>query len=93
VKRWEEGRLAALLEALTTDFRTADLEPVDLAMLDYADKLTSTPGEMIAEDVERLRAVGLDDRAIHDLCAIVAYYAFVNRIADGLGVDLETEPR
>jgi alkylhydroperoxidase family enzyme len=33
---------------------------------------------------------GFDDRAIHDICAITAYYAFVNRIADGLGVELES---
>jgi alkylhydroperoxidase family enzyme len=42
-----------------------------------------------ADDVARLRAAGFDDRAIHDACAIVAYFAFVNRIADGLGVELE----
>jgi alkylhydroperoxidase family enzyme len=40
-------------------------------------------------DVAALRAQGFDDRAIHDLCAVTAYYAFVNRIADGLGVELE----
>jgi alkylhydroperoxidase family enzyme len=44
-------------------------------------------------DIGRLRAAGFDDRAIHDLCAIVAYFAFVNRIADGLGVELEDSRR
>jgi alkylhydroperoxidase family enzyme len=39
--------------------------------------------------VDALRAAGYDDRAIHDACAIVAYFAFVNRIADGLGVAVE----
>lgn len=39
--------------------------------------------------VGALRAAGFDDRAIHDICAVTAYYAFVNRMADGLGVDLE----
>ncbi len=34
-------------------------------------------------------ALAEEDRAIHDACAIVAYFAFVNRIADGLGVELE----
>jgi len=58
-------------------------------MLDYARKLTRAPGAMRREDVEALRATGLDDRAIHDICAIVAYFAFVNRIADGLQVRLE----
>lgn len=60
-------------------------------MLSYAEKLTVDPGAMCAEDVERLRAHGFDDRGIHDICAIAAYFAFVNRMADGLGVDLEPE--
>lgn len=60
-------------------------------MLDYAVKLTKTPSEIVRRDVEGLREVGFDDRAIHDICAITAYYAFVNRIADGLGVELEED--
>ena len=59
------------------------------SLLAYADKLTLTPAAVGAADVDALRAIGLDDRAIHDACAIVAYFAFVNRIADGLGVELE----
>ncbi len=58
-------------------------------MLDYALKLTRTPSEMERVDVEELRRLGFDDRAVHDICAITAYFAFVNRIADGLGVELE----
>lgn len=58
-------------------------------MLDYARKLTRTPGAVRAADVEALRDHGLDDLAIHDVCSIVAYFNFVNRIADGLGVELE----
>lgn len=58
-------------------------------MLDYAAKLTRTPAEIGVDDIAALRAAGFDDRAIHDICAITAYFAFVNRIADGLGVELE----
>jgi alkylhydroperoxidase family enzyme len=43
----------------------------------------------VATTIQRLRTAGFDDRAIHDVCAIAAYYGFVNRIADGLGVELE----
>ena len=60
-------------------------------MLDYAVKLTRTPGEMKAADVASLRRTGFDDRAIHDICVIAAYFAFVNRIAEGLGVELEED--
>jgi len=59
------------------------------ALITYADKLTRAPASIREEDLAALRASGLDDRAIHDACAIVAYFAFVNRIADGLGVELE----
>jgi len=62
-------------------------------MLDYAEKLTLEPGSMEEADVERLAEHGFDDRAIHDICAITAYFAFVNRMADGLGVELEGGPR
>ncbi len=79
----------ALLAALNADHTTASLTPADRAMLDYAAKLTLAPATIAAADIAALRAVGFDDRAIHDLCAITAYFAFVNRIADGLGVELE----
>ncbi len=58
-------------------------------MLTYADKLTRTPGAMVDADVEALRDVGFDDRDILDICEVVAYYAYANRIADGLGVPVE----
>jgi uncharacterized peroxidase-related enzyme len=85
----DEGAREALASALATDYTTADLPPSDRAMLDYAVKLTRTPWAMTRADVDLLRGAGFDDVAIHDICCITAYYAFVNRIADGLGVELE----
>ena len=58
-------------------------------MLNYAAKLTDRPADIFAKDIEQLRDVGFKDRAILDINQIVAYFAYVNRIADGLGVDLE----
>ena len=58
-------------------------------MLDYAAKLTRAPADMSEGDIARLRAVGFNDRAILDIAQVAAYYAYVNRIADGLGVSLE----
>ena len=59
-------------------------------MLTYVEKLTRTPGTMASSDVENLRSVGFTDRDILDIATVAAYYAYVNRIADGLGVQLET---
>ena len=58
-------------------------------MLAYARKLTEAPATISAQDADALREVGFDDLAIHDICCVTAYFAFVNRIADGLGVDPE----
>ena len=53
-----------------------------MAMLNYAAKLTERPADIFNRDIEELREVGFKDRAILDINQIVAYYAFVNRIAD-----------
>jgi len=61
-----------------------------MAYIPYLDRDSIEPADpMTAGDVGRLRQAGLDDRGIHDVCAIVAYFNFVNRMADGLGVELE----
>ncbi|MBV13806.1 MAG: peroxidase [Actinobacteria bacterium] len=58
-------------------------------MLELAAKLTLVPGEVTKSDVDQLRKVGFSDRDILDIVEVTAYYAYVNRIADGLGVGLE----
>lgn len=61
-------------------------------MIDFALALTRTPQEIDAAAIAGLRTAGFDDRGIHDIVAVTAYFAFVNRIADGLGVELEPKP-
>ncbi len=58
-------------------------------MLDYAAKLTREPWQMTEDDVIALRELGFSDRAVLDIAQVTAYYAYVNRIADGLGLSLE----
>ena len=60
-------------------------------MLAYVEKLTKTPWEMVEQDVIALRDMGFSDAAILDINQVCAYYAFVNRLADGLGVEIEGE--
>ncbi|NND01249.1 MAG: peroxidase [Acidimicrobiia bacterium] len=79
-----------LLNAVERDWRQAGLGEKRKTMLAYAEKLTLTPGEMVEADVEALRNAGFSDRDILDIAEVVGYYAYVNRIADGLGVAVET---
>ena len=52
-------------------------------------KLTLNPGRMAEANVAAVREAGLADDEIHDVCQVTAYYNFVNRMAQGLGVELE----
>ncbi len=71
------------------NWRVAGLSAERLAMLSYVEKLTKTPADMAKDDVDALVAVGFTDSDILHICEVTAYYAYVNRIADGLGVQLE----
>ncbi len=78
-----------LVEQVKIDYTRAPLSDADRAMLDYVAKLTKEPASIAASDIEALRGAGFSDRAILDIAQIAAYYAYVNRLADGLGVKLE----
>lgn len=78
-----------MVARLEADYTQAALGAADRVMLDYAAKLTRTPSAVTEDDIRALRAAGFDDRAILDMAQITAYYAYANRIVDGLGVTLE----
>ncbi len=80
----------AFVHAIASDWREANLNDVDKALCAYAEKMTVTPQTMSEGDVATLRSVGLDDRAIHDATQVISYFNYINRIADGLGVERET---
>lgn len=67
------------------------MDAKDRALLQFARRLNDTPGEMSSADIESLRAAGFADQNIFDAVVIVAYFNFMNRIADGLGVVPEAE--
>jgi alkylhydroperoxidase family enzyme len=58
-------------------------------MLYYVQKLTKEPYNIKENDVKALKKVGFTDRDIFDINQVTAYFNYVNRIADGLGVALE----
>ena len=79
----------SLVETLKRDFRQADLSSSNRAMLDYVDKLTRHLSSVSESDIAGLKRVGFGEVAILDINQVAAYYNFVNRIAEGLGVELE----
>lgn len=77
------------MRTLSEDWRTADLDDRLRAILAFAERLTLTPREVQRQHHEPLRAAGLEDRGILEVVEVTAYFNFVNRLADGLGVSLE----
>lgn len=78
-----------LVRSLSEGWRTADLDERLHAILTFAEKLTLEPRQMRREDHQPLRDAGLDDRGILEVVQVTAYFNYVNRLADGLGVSLE----
>ena len=79
------------MERCAHDYRSAELAPQVRALCDYAVKLTRGPAAVGREDVDALRAHGWDDAAIHDAIQVIAYFNYINRIAEGVGIDPEPE--
>ncbi len=75
-----------MVETIKRDYTQAELSAADRAMLTYAEKLTLRGNEVVEADVQALRAVGFTDADIHDVAQIVAYFNYINRVCDGLGV-------
>jgi uncharacterized peroxidase-related enzyme len=81
--------------AVRSDYRqappAAELSEADRAMLDFAVKLTHDSRAATRQDIEALRRAGFSDTAIHDIVQITGFFAYYNRLADGLGIDPEAE--
>ena len=78
-----------LVEALEKDYTTAPISPQDRLMLDYVVKVTKDATKVGKGDHEKLRAAGFDDRAILQITLIAAWFNYINRVADALGVGRE----
>ena len=71
------------------DVGLAELDEQERAMLVYARKLNLEPATVTAEDIEQLRQTGFSEREILDIAMVVCMFNFMNRLADGLGVEID----
>ncbi|HEX5468362.1 MAG TPA: hypothetical protein VFW80_04865 [Gaiellaceae bacterium] len=62
-----------------------------LALCDFAVKVTVEPAAVSAADVDALRGHRWSDAAVHDALQVIAYFNYINRIADGVGVEDEPD--
>jgi uncharacterized peroxidase-related enzyme len=79
----------AFVHAVARDWRSAPLSVADRALCEFASKLTLRQYQMQPADLETLRHNGFDDRGIHDAVQVIAYFNYITRVADALGVERE----
>ena len=75
-----------LVAALRADYTAAPISAAERVMLDYVVQLTKDATRISPEDHERLRGVGFNDQAILQITLIAAWFNYINRVADALGV-------
>jgi uncharacterized peroxidase-related enzyme len=75
------------------DYRRAVLSPRERALCDFAVKLTHGAAEVDEGDIDALRAEGLDDATISDAIQVIAYFNYITRVADAVGIEDEPEWR
>lgn len=78
-----------MVDRIAADWRSAGLGPADVALCEYTEKLTLSPSRVGPDDIAALRVAGLDDEGISSATQVIAYFNYINRIAEGLGVPLE----
>ncbi len=80
-----------LVKHLKTDPENAPLEAQDRAMIDFALKLTKQPSSVKREDTEFLQQYGFSEEEVVDIVLITCTFNFMDRLADGLGVELDPQ--
>ena len=84
---------AKLAEHVKRGHAYAKLPPRSKALAKFAKLVTRTPSTVRKQDVDTLRKHGLSDRDILDAVEVIAYFNYINRVADALGIDSEPEMR
>ncbi|HXV69931.1 MAG TPA: hypothetical protein VEB69_00870 [Acidimicrobiia bacterium] len=77
------------MDRIAIGWRDAGLGPGDVALCEYAEKLTLSPAAVGHDDITALRESGFDDEGISSATQVIAYFNYINRIAEGLGVPVE----
>ncbi len=80
-----------LAEHVKHNWREAKLTPRQKALAKFAERVTRQPAALRRQDLETLRKHGLTDRDILDAVEVIAYFNYINRVADALGIDPEPE--
>ena len=82
---------AEQVEAITTDHRTAGLEPREVAMLDLVEKVVLNAYKVASADIQALREHGFADEEIVDIVLAASARSFMSKTLDALGAQADAE--
>jgi uncharacterized peroxidase-related enzyme len=88
-----ESRNPEFAQRVKRNYEFAQLSPREKALCKFAELLTRAPAAIRSQDVETLRIHGLSDSDVLDAVEVISYFNYINRVADGLGIDPEPEMR
>ena len=74
------------MQAIREDHRTAPVSEAEHVMLDYIDRMTRDAVQLGPDDLAKLREHGFNDTAILQMTLIGAWFNYINRVADALGI-------
>ncbi len=80
------------LERVARDYTDAGLDELDVAVMAYAEKVSTHPDRMTDADSRRLRELGLTDRQIVDVTLAAAARNYFSRALQALAVPVEDVP-
>ena len=78
-----------LVDEIAKDWTTSSISSVQMALGEYAKKLTENPSKVNKKVIELWRSYSLSDKDISQIVQIIAYFNYINRVADGLGLEPE----
>ncbi len=78
-----------LVDEIAEDWVSSSISSVQMAMCKFAQKLTVNPNKVNEKDIELLRSYDLSDKEISEIVQVIAYFNYINRVADGLGLEPE----
>ena len=75
------------LSAIARDFRSSGLPPEEVALMEFAQKVTRDANQIAEGDIDRLRELGLADEEILDVVLAVAARNFMSKTLDAVGAE------
>jgi uncharacterized peroxidase-related enzyme len=78
---------ASVVEDIALGRPSEELDAVDMAVIDLADKVATDATSVTQGDIERLRGLGLTDAEILDVVLAAAARCFFSKVLDAVGCD------